>query len=656
MKMRRNKNNTPTITVPPSIPYSATVESLPASGSPSRHSVCLSPSWEAYDRRKQEKKDDKKAKEEAKVSRARPKRLSKPMPASSPYIFDQISRRNMSDTDMFNKTPTTSDRPMSMVALDHFQNEKIIYRQPRSRAGSFTSLLKSPFDFRRPSVDRNAEPAFIGGIKLEAEKQAAHQKLLYGDDSAIESDVHPALRKVKSDQRWSVPLKSPPPPPRGNPKNGNDPNRRAYPPITRMTAKTKTQPLVSPTAPAVPDLSIIEKWRARVGLKNSSKRASMDQKMMEDATKTAEIFASETPEPAIAITSEAKDGGRITCTRVIPTAPTETLDVPPEPPRRSSKRYSSSPSLSPKSTEHPCVPRQPFEPTDEQTQKEPSLSPSWENLQSSVMDTIEKNVRPMQQGERAFWNSREWAVDRISYPSQVPSSSSDDSASEGFNTISMPSTPNTSRPQSEKGFPHASREAEMHPLPRIELYDKSYASETCSIRSGSTFQRRHRHEQDQDPIQAAAMKVMAAFPDMPETKAVGGKVGTNSFENKEPYCDPLRLNGKRLESESRESTSHNSPQSEVLSRGLKGNDGSSDTSQPIAKVFVQCCGCKYYHDMPSKLYNAMVDPSVVLSPKDRTEFAGAISMTVKCPWCKHEMSKKCCAGMAAMVYIKERLH
>jgi hypothetical protein len=50
-----------------------------------------------------------------------------------------------------------------------------------------------------------------------------------------------------------------------------------------------------------------------------------------------------------------------------------------------------------------------------------------------------------------------------------------------------------------------------------------------------------------------------------------------------------------------------------------------------------------------------VNPDAVLAAQD-SRYAGSLSMTVKCPWCKHEMSTKCCAGLAAMVYIKERLH
>ncbi|KAH7313584.1 hypothetical protein B0I35DRAFT_410563 [Stachybotrys elegans] len=83
--------------------------------------------------------------------------------------------------------------------------------------------------------------------------------------------------------------------------------------------------------------------------------------------------------------------------------------------------------------------------------------------------------------------------------------------------------------------------------------------------------------------------------------------------------------------------------------------GASKVGDQVAKMFVECCSCRYYHDMPSRLYEAMVHPDTVLDAKD-SMFAGSLSMTVKCPWCRHEMSTKCCAGLAAMVHVKERLH
>ncbi|KAK3989159.1 hypothetical protein QBC44DRAFT_381742 [Cladorrhinum sp. PSN332] len=76
---------------------------------------------------------------------------------------------------------------------------------------------------------------------------------------------------------------------------------------------------------------------------------------------------------------------------------------------------------------------------------------------------------------------------------------------------------------------------------------------------------------------------------------------------------------------------------------------------PIAKMFVECCSCKFYHDMPSKIYECMAKPDAVV--EDRTlGISGAITTMVKCPWCNHNMSMSCCAGYAAVVYLKEKLH
>lgn len=76
---------------------------------------------------------------------------------------------------------------------------------------------------------------------------------------------------------------------------------------------------------------------------------------------------------------------------------------------------------------------------------------------------------------------------------------------------------------------------------------------------------------------------------------------------------------------------------------------------PVAKMFVECCNCRFYHDMPSKLYECMAKPDALVEDKLRG-ISGAITTMVKCPWCQHNMSTECCAGYAAVVYIKEKLH
>ncbi|KAL1836889.1 hypothetical protein VTJ49DRAFT_4531 [Mycothermus thermophilus] len=50
---------------------------------------------------------------------------------------------------------------------------------------------------------------------------------------------------------------------------------------------------------------------------------------------------------------------------------------------------------------------------------------------------------------------------------------------------------------------------------------------------------------------------------------------------------------------------------------------------PIAKILVQCCSCKFYHDMPSKLYECIAKPDAVV--EDRAlGISGAITTMVKC--------------------------
>jgi hypothetical protein len=76
---------------------------------------------------------------------------------------------------------------------------------------------------------------------------------------------------------------------------------------------------------------------------------------------------------------------------------------------------------------------------------------------------------------------------------------------------------------------------------------------------------------------------------------------------------------------------------------------------PIAKMFVECCSCKFFHDMPAKLYECMAKPDAIVEDKQRG-ISGAITTMVKCPWCQHNMSRECCAGYAAVVVLKEKLH
>jgi len=95
-----------------------------------------------------------------------------------------------------------------------------------------------------------------------------------------------------------------------------------------------------------------------------------------------------------------------------------------------------------------------------------------------------------------------------------------------------------------------------------------------------------------------------------------------------------------------------------LSRSPKASRFSNTelpTAKPLAKMFVVCCSCRYFHDMPSKIYECMAKPDNLVKDA-KLGVSGVISTAVKCPWCSHGMSITCCAGYAAVVYLQEKLH
>ena len=95
----------------------------------------------------------------------------------------------------------------------------------------------------------------------------------------------------------------------------------------------------------------------------------------------------------------------------------------------------------------------------------------------------------------------------------------------------------------------------------------------------------------------------------------------------------------------------------------KGALGEGMEAKPIAKLFVICCKCKFWHDLPSKLYEAMALPKELHQDEDvgedkrKVKFAGArLETAVKCPWCEHAMTTWCCQGWTTVVYLHERHH
>ena len=95
----------------------------------------------------------------------------------------------------------------------------------------------------------------------------------------------------------------------------------------------------------------------------------------------------------------------------------------------------------------------------------------------------------------------------------------------------------------------------------------------------------------------------------------------------------------------------------------KGKLGDGMEAKPMAKLFVICCKCKFWHDLPSKLYEAMALPKEldkdesVAGGKSKGKVTGArLETAVKCPWCEHAMTTWCCQGWTTVVYLHERHH
>ncbi len=88
----------------------------------------------------------------------------------------------------------------------------------------------------------------------------------------------------------------------------------------------------------------------------------------------------------------------------------------------------------------------------------------------------------------------------------------------------------------------------------------------------------------------------------------------------------------------------------------KNTSADGVAAKPVAKLFVICCKCKFWHDLPSKLYEAMALP-LELHKAENGKIAGArLETAVKCPWCEHAMTTGCCQGWTTVVYLHERHH
>ncbi|VUC20783.1 unnamed protein product [Clonostachys rosea] len=686
-----------------------------------RNSICQSPSWEAYARRKKEKKQgkeqtDKETKANTKT-KPRPSKLAHSHSASEPTL--PLQQPAQTRTVKFEERPedTTKARRASTIGIPAKQtlpSSPALDAKPpqtrRIRSSSLSSIFRSPFESHRPSLDHNSG-GFIGGIKLEHQRLVAYQRALNEEAIGASGDIHPAFRKHT--KRSSSPLRF------LVPKTGSkEAQDRAYPPISIRTSAT-AQGLLPQNSDAMPE-GRMSRWRAHFGLRSEPKPQKLNRSP-----------SAERDQSLGAIFSHRN-------------ASSPALHPPPSDQMRYSPRRSAHPPLPP--TPNSLVTSQ-SRPTSRHKNSPYLTASSKDNeMRSASFSNFQTLHNPKRINDRRK---------TMTTAAHAPNSSAD-SYSDDLRSSSMAGTPDTSRPGSERvdGFDHVAEARAQLERPHSPAFSTSGASVV-----------------DLNPVQSAAMKVLAAFPDLPPPTRPGMGRRTESVSSVQSVLVPRikQQNGQQKEANKAKSIkaskaddskapalrdlimskdessaaapwpasyleaarkaapvkdSKTPPRSPALPptpsavppvpttipsappsvkatsppRSRKSSDSESEIQGvsihgqgvsingrpdslngggvsinggpassngrpvsingigPVAKMLVQCCGCKCYHDMPSNLYAAMNDPEAVMDLKDYTEFAGSISMSIKCPWCKHDMNTKCCAGYAAILHVQERLH
>ncbi|KFA81271.1 hypothetical protein S40288_04845 [Stachybotrys chartarum IBT 40288] len=750
-------------------------------------SVCQSPTWEAYGRAKREKKEEQRGRKEERREKSRERKEEKRAQEQAARDAAPEKKRRLSKpppvvlqapTHVYGAAPLSpaaqKSRPRSASALGlgvDYDLEPPV-RAPRSRNGSFTSLIRS-FEVRRSLVDQKRDGSFIGGIKLEQERHEAQER-------ALENDIHPALRRSRASSRAASPMRSP----ASASTDTEETKRKAYPPITRQPVQNKRRSS-SFSQLTRPELGAMDKLRAFMGGKSHAKEEAADSTTIPNGqaalssrissprqdsnTKPATLQNNHHPHPLASNTAtRAVHNRQMSSTnnddalpiveplrlrnKAAPAVPaanrcglkqgqaeqtlegghktkqyngsaSNTLDRQPDPSQRDGARLGAPPPPR-KSSKRSAPARRP----------PPSLATS--NLHatdshsddpSSPEDYFDAFNRPYTPPKLDLSIlDRKPLTSSSPKPDVTPShlrpqlSSSDDSYSDASRYSTDMSTPNTSHPQSEKGLSPVPPSIETLPLPRhlanakpgTPLHPESPSTSAMSVNQRSLRDLQLEADLDLERIQAAAKKVLAAFPEgsAPRSSSDGKrhsqasmasgilpKLKQQAWKSKErmriaaptppesetddPSRNPLprgatltkqapksspQLRGARnrpplvisapLPKQPTTLSPNPSPAPAVHDLKPKPlHTGANKPGDQVAKMFVECCSCRYYHDMPSRLYEAMVNPDAVLNAQD-SRYAGSLSMTVKCPWCKHEMNTKCCAGLAAMVYIKERLH
>ncbi|KAK4866933.1 hypothetical protein LT330_008096 [Penicillium expansum] len=184
-----------------------------------------------------------------------------------------------------------------------------------------------------------------------------------------------------------------------------------------------------------------------------------------------------------------------------------------------------------------------------------------------------------------------------------------------------------------------------------------------------------------EPIQQSG-----SHPDTHHGIQYGPQSGT------QPDIHPVMQPSTQLGIQPSSPQSRPGPMSILKRRSQKAK--AAHSPQTIAKIFVICCRCKYWHDLPSEVYARLACPERLGSDSKlggsrskKQPDSGARKLTgsrslpfgqfpaphstqgmpdlrpapllprkVTCCWCGHNMSRSCCEGWTTVVEMRERHH
>ncbi|KAM0335436.1 hypothetical protein ACHAQA_000482 [Verticillium albo-atrum] len=782
-------------------------------------SICQSPSWEGYGQRKKEKKEEaKQRRKEEKQSEKDTKdtkrksntRLTKvpPTPShppitersySSPAVPGQRPSRRSSSQD---PTPPPSARP----------------RHNRSRSSSVASQIRLALT---GNWGKDKESGFIGGLKLEQEREAAdpsstgrNTPITQASSRSSSRDPRPTSQLPKShsfgpEDRASAPARP------GLPRQMSaDPQSNIHPllrhkvasPIS-MRASSRSENLISPTAPPMPGLKTLEQWRTRPKPKTPAQELKTP--APQPKTPGQDLISAKEEEAGLALGSPATDEpmrgrqpeGHVRRSRLQKSRDRSVSGFkdeirtsarshyPPQANRQHHGRAYSlatdqSPTSSAFATARSHLSGESRTPRDsdseanslgdfsldrpqsaERTPYTPSLGPmGFKNAMQAALHKVRPTSKPPTAAyfDRAPRDvstpdsratSRTSNRDRLSHipkaarvlgeyneetmrghDSARPSSASSSFYADSIHSPSSATTPNSSRPQSDKGLPVVVGEVGKGTTGHFLITDDERAcqqSQRGTMTSGSSpitprsilpgfdkvsnkndsgesdleqFVRESwnktlkQMEHDAEsfktcltPMEAADANASLVPPplsspsDKAESKQVEKHLAVTSTAlarapslsksrsspnvakaglRPEPVPVPPPRSNARTSPTMGHSSSVSLPDALTMANGpIRTTDPAVPRplrsprmpGSPLAKMLVECCQCRFFHDMPSRVYECMAHPDATVEDP-ALGVSGSIKTVVNCPWCKHGMTTGCCRGYAAVVYLKERLH